>query len=42
MHDSYVGIMYLMLMKASSPPVRSINSSVSATRSPMFSRFRWA
>ena len=37
--DSYVGIIYLILMKASSPPVNSNFSRVSSIKSPIFSLF---
>lgn len=36
---SYVGIMYLMLMKASSPPVCSSSYKVYEMRSPKFTLF---
>jgi hypothetical protein len=36
--DWYVGIMYLMLMKAFLPPCCSINPNVSSIKSPKFSR----
>ena len=38
---SYVGIMYLMLMKASSPPCSSNSSRVSWISSPRLVRLRW-
>lgn len=38
---SYVGIMYLMLMNASSPPVCSSSYRVYMIRSPRFRRLRW-
>ena len=41
MQDSYVGIMYLMLMKASGPPRLSRISRVSWIRSPTFSWNLW-
>lgn len=41
MQDSYVGIMYLMLMKASGPPRLSRISRVSWMRSPTFSWNLW-
>ena len=41
MQDSYVGTMYLILIKASSPPYLSKASKVSWMRSPTFSLFCW-
>jgi len=41
MQLSYVGIMYLMLMKASSPPYVSKSSRVLQIISPMFLLFLW-